>query len=566
MPQPSKARSGSRRRAGGERRQDLSLFSPTGPFARYAGPALVAGANGVILAANGAADSLAQAIKTGPPAELRTAIDAALAGRPAQLNPLLLPRQGAERTCAIDLTVLPWGEGTAALLIGRDITLDRHLRQTLVEAHERYKGVVDLIADGFAWETDGGGRFVFVAPEGALGAGAQALLHRRARDLVAAGPGKAVFEARRPVHDARLHLRLSDGTVLEVLADAAPIADARGRRTGARGLCRTPAAAAVAPGPADQGPGRREQLLAGILRLTRTSHDATALVAAIVEGLVAALGVAGAAAYRDGGAGFERVALAGTAPPESEVDRLLQRIADGEARVQVEAGASAVVALATPGRDAANGALCLWHAPPGRSWRAGDAALLDELAAQVGDAHQRLAREAELKRLSEMDPLTGLSNRRAFLDALTRRLAEDADAPPAALLYLDLDDFKLVNAHQGHQGGDDVLAAVARLLKGHTRRGDMAARMGGDEFALWLEDIPADAAVQRAETLAAACAGAFAGETGTPDRPLGVSAGVVALGPGCGPSVSALLDCADAAMQRAKKAGKNRVELVQPGD
>src|SRR3546814_12535032 len=120
---------------------------------------------------------------------------AALAGNAAQVSPLLVKAgpgtTAAER--AFDVVVLPWASGTVALLLGRDVTLERSLRAALVESRQRYKDLVEISND-FAWETDGEGRFAFVSPRGALGYPAPALVGRPAHELLplgrASGRGK----------------------------------------------------------------------------------------------------------------------------------------------------------------------------------------------------------------------------------------------------------------------------------------------------------------------------------------------------------------------------------------
>lgn len=236
----------------GNRRLDLSLFALGGPFANYTGPAIVIGPNRLVLAANAAAEELSQIIKAAPSDELRTAIDTALSGRAAQINPLFLPsaddRKGHRR--ALDLTVLPWGDGAAALVLGRDITLDRHLRRALVDSHERYKDIVGLLSRDFAWETDADGRFVFISPRGGLGYSADGLLHRRAAECVVDGPVDRVFQAAEAVNEIALRLRHADGSLVAVVASATPVRDIDGVWHGARGICRDAAGSGDAAGDA----------------------------------------------------------------------------------------------------------------------------------------------------------------------------------------------------------------------------------------------------------------------------------------------------------------------------
>lgn len=102
----------------------------------------------------------------------------------------------------------------------------------------------------------------------------------------------------------------------------------------------------------------------------------------------------------------------------------------------------------------------------------------------------------EMVQLAERDPLTGVGNRRAFDRAMA---ALQAGGEPGALILIDLDNFKQVNDHLGHQRGDEVLRAVARGLRHSVRDSDLVARLGGDEFAVVLRRADA----RRAESVAA---------------------------------------------------------------
>ncbi|WP_290648462.1 PAS domain S-box protein, partial [Aquisalimonas sp.] len=114
---------------------------------------------------------------------------------------------------------------------------------------------------------------------------------------------------------------------------------------------------------------------------------------------------------------------------------------------------------------------------------------------------QRLANQ-QLQFLAQRDPLTTLYNRHSFeqhLDAAYHRASRGAERH--ALIYIDLDQFKLVNDTAGHQVGDQLLVAVARYLHGRVRAGDVLARMGGDEFALLASDIDEDSALALAKDI-----------------------------------------------------------------
>lgn len=153
------------------------------------------------------------------------------------------------------------------------------------------------------------------------------------------------------------------------------------------------------------------------------------------------------------------------------------------------------------------------------------------------------------------DPLTGLPNRRLLLDRLSSALAGLGERPgTVAVLFLDLDRFKLVNDLLGHDAGDELLEVVGRRVRHAIRADDTAARFGGDEFVVLLERIPSrSAATSVAQTLIASIAEPIVLQ-GTE---MGVTASVgIALSASPGDDPDALLRDADAAMYQAKRAGQ----------
>ncbi|MFW2512221.1 diguanylate cyclase domain-containing protein [Demequina sp. SO4-13] len=114
-----------------------------------------------------------------------------------------------------------------------------------------------------------------------------------------------------------------------------------------------------------------------------------------------------------------------------------------------------------------------------------------ELERRVVDRTAELAiATQELSRRALQDDLTGLANRAAFWDRLSQRLhAADRRVTGFAILFLDLDDFKTVNDMFGHAAGDQLLIDAARRISGELRAGDTAARVGGDEFVVLLDEV-----------------------------------------------------------------------------
>lgn len=179
------------------------------------------------------------------------------------------------------------------------------------------------------------------------------------------------------------------------------------------------------------------------------------------------------------------------------------------------------------------------------------------------DTTARKQAQAQIEQLAFSDPLTGLPNRRLFMDRLHQVVAEcDRLARGVALLYVDLDDFKSLNDRLGHEQGDHLLRLIAARVAEVVRPGDTVARLAGDEFVVLLKDLDGDpgralaqawavgeAVLARVREVAIVAGAEYHG---------GASIGLVVRGDGV-VTPSALLSCADLAMYRAKAAGGNRL-------
>ena len=182
------------------------------------------------------------------------------------------------------------------------------------------------------------------------------------------------------------------------------------------------------------------------------------------------------------------------------------------------------------------------------------------ISAIARDITQHKRFEDELQQLADHDSLTGLLNRRRFVEALGAAVAKGAANGGGAVLMLDLDNFKYINDAFGHPAGDELLRSVASLLAESLGEGEVLARLGGDEFAVLLpgagRDAPNRTAIRLLETLR--------GHALPIDgRPLGVTAsiGIAPFG-GDGRTGEELLADADRAMYLAKDGGRDRAMTV----
>jgi diguanylate cyclase (GGDEF)-like protein/PAS domain S-box-containing protein len=171
--------------------------------------------------------------------------------------------------------------------------------------------------------------------------------------------------------------------------------------------------------------------------------------------------------------------------------------------------------------------------------------------AMVEDINERKQQESELHHAVTHDALTGLANRRHFLSALETTLA-DRRHRSTAVFVIDLDGFKEVNDTLGHAAGDELLRQVASRMNDVMRNSDIVARLGGDEFAVLLPDTEREGADVAARKLLAAFRRPFHVEAKTVR--VGASLGV-SLAPQHGAETAVLVERADLAMYRAKRAG-----------
>jgi diguanylate cyclase (GGDEF)-like protein len=186
---------------------------------------------------------------------------------------------------------------------------------------------------------------------------------------------------------------------------------------------------------------------------------------------------------------------------------------------------------------------------------------LPRLAEELGSrlAAARAVHEAEQRAV--LDPLTGLRNRRELERQLSRRHGEVP--PQVTLIYLDLDRFKALNDTLGHAAGDSALRHVAGILQAAIRDKDVAARIGGEEFAVWMPHTPLAQGLDVAERIRRAVETSEWHWNGT-RHPFTASCGVAGY-PESVADVDNLRSAADAALYRAKQAGRNRVEKAPAG-
>lgn len=190
------------------------------------------------------------------------------------------------------------------------------------------------------------------------------------------------------------------------------------------------------------------------------------------------------------------------------------------------------------------------------------------LVAFLRDISDRKRAELQIHDLAFLDALTGLPNRRLLQDRLEQALAASVRSQRhGAVLFVDLDNFKVINDTRGHAMGDLLLIKVGKRLQGTLRPGDTVARLGGDEFILILEALSTEPheAARQAQALAEDCRHAIERPYTVGDAEFHSSASIgVAMFCGSELSFGELLQRADTAMYQSKSAGRNRLAFFEP--
>jgi len=537
---------------------DARSAGPAGGLDDSPLPAMLVDPEGVIAESNAAANAL---VSGGEALIADFLADGARAPRTRARLELPGGPGGAEGR-VLELALLPWALPGWRLLLLTDVTLEVNLRAALADSRQRYKDLVDASSD-FAWETGPDGAFVFVSAGGALGYGADELVGRQPAEFLI-GPGDAgpqlPFAGQAPLQGYEFWFRDALDNPACLVASCLPLFDDLGRWRGARGVCHD--VTALRAREAELAAARnRERLMAYVLKTINDVVDPGALLETAAAATARAVDAAACLIHRGPEPGAPKARFGDAPddePPAASADGL-------PAEHATDVGSW--ISVATRHGGAVNGALRAWRPAAAEPWSSQDLDFLTDIAGHIAVVIEQAAQHEALDRLSRTDGLTGLDNRRAFFEAIERRLGgretggRALDAQPAALVYVDLDNFKQVNDAAGHQQGDEALRAVAAILRRSTRAGDRVARLGGDEFALWLDATDAAGAEAKAAALleAATELAAFS-PPGTP--PLGFSLGIAVHAPASGEDLAELIARADAAMYEAKRAGKGAARLA----
>jgi len=446
------------------------------------------------------------------------------------------------------------------------------IRGALIESRHRWQHLLGLAVD-LAFETDAEGRFVFVVPEAPLGWPQGSLIGQASDILLADTTNNEGFNPFRPLVELRRHrtwLRCHDSGIAMIAVSAVPLRDDTGAIVGARGVgIDTTACNAQAAQIA--GRLRRAEVLRHILACVGHEVGADAMMDAALLALMRALGAEGAAVIGsptdDAPIGIMHECGHGASAILPAASQLLARDAKSP-RHTANADDRLLLTFICRTHFGARAALAIWRQARARAWDSEDSMLVESAVTIVRMILDYEAAAREMVHKATTDPLTGLLNRRAFLDEVQRHIARlDRENDTGTLMFVDLDAFKAVNDRLGHAVGDDALILVAGLLRKLVRPGDLIARFGGDEFAVWLTGADHMTAAERADDLCKTAPAELQASLPEPFPDLGLSVGIATRRAGSHESIEDLTRRADMAMYEVKRGGRRhwRVSLTEGG-
>lgn len=456
-------------------------------FAGYGEPIIEVAADQTVAALNPAADTFLGGLGDDDTTRIARAAATAIERNSPVVEQLEFAAESG--TQSLQLTIMPLEDGGAAVIV-RDATLEASLRLALVDSRQRYKDFVEISTD-FSWETNVDQKFAFVSPRGALGYTADALIMIDPTDLVTefSSGGKIPFLTERRMENSEAWLKRADGRSACVVISAMPLLAPDGTWQGARGVCRDVTESREREATLSRV-RNRERVLTRIVRSFRDEVNPENMLTAAAETLGRGLGAECCKIFRlsskvaegtdqASGDSFQLAGSFGTAADESP-ESILSSLADGAGAAEVAKGSWQVLAAPAHYQGELNGAALLWRHIERGPWNDDDRLLIGDIANQIGVTIEQLVHHERIVRISRTDAMTGLLNRGAFLEAITRQLHHLSREPDdAALMYVDLDNFKAVNDTKGHQAGDEALLKLRDILIQQTRPTDLVSRLGG---------------------------------------------------------------------------------------
>lgn len=457
------------------------------------------------------------------------------------------------------------------MMLTTDLPADEvdQLSQVLLESRRRWRDFGALAAD-IAFEVDADGALSFIAPDRLLGLQAESLIGLRAASIFFPNENEVVdpFLLNVVMRQRRSWIETADRQKVCLSLSSAPILDEAGRCIGARAVAsdvtvreqKEISAAASA---------RRAEVMDHILEQMRLETLAPRIMSSMLATSIRALGGHGAAVLNLSEAVDDEPVLHDSGQPcAGLLAELMPLLRASSSMVSFQLtldGGVSVLACRNSTRFGLVSALIVWRPARERPWDSDDHKLLGSVTTLVRVVLEHETIQRELARQARTDPLTGLLNRRAFVDEAQRRIDRlEREGLPGTLMFVDLDRLKPLNDQLGHEAGDAALILTSTVLRRMVRPADLVARLGGDEFALWLDGFDGLTAAERAEHLRLsfprdAAEFALPGQQG-----LTMSIGIACRQPGEGEELDDVMQRADLAMYEVKRNGGGHWRVSNP--
>ncbi len=481
------------------------------------------------------------------------------------------------------------------ILMGWENTLETSLRRALSESRAFFRDLATTSGD-FIWAVDTEGVFTYASPSGFEGRTADQLhgahwsgIFDTSEDRNAA---ESIFGSEVAVDERDIWF--GSGVRRRCYRmTARPLFAQNGEWQGARGIARD-----VTELKIQQTELKRVQetddRLSRILGNIRNEVDPQAMLTTAAASVVDVTGFKGCWIFRrkpdrkfaaDSATTLHVVprdiAQQSVAQKGSILQKLVDEAADQPGFEPLDASDEVWHYLAAPARHAGTvfGILCFGRligstpeeGPTGSDtvWGDVDRQFIGHIADQVAIGIAQVEQHEKLQSLASKDPLTGLTNRQTFMTDATRRLAQHRRMQRrAALLFVDVDDFRSINEIEGSRRGDEVLKSVGDLIASRARDSDLPARFGGDEFTLWLEEADETVAMLKAGDLfeAVTALNKPGDDLGVGDAgpPIGFSIGIAVFDPAYPEPLDSLVHRAETALDEARTSGKGGFRIATP--
>lgn len=465
------------------------------------------------------------------------------------------------------LMALPQKKGRV-VLAGRDLTMQDKVTEALMASRNMFRDMVRCSAE-FGWEVDALGCFTYTGPGDIFGRSADDLFGRNAADFfwpMGNGPAVNPFTVSEAMVSKPVKVATPEGD-RHYHFHVTPVFNDAGEKTAVRGVCRDVSSFVEQERSARQN-SLRLSLQGRITKILQNSDGAKALLSNAVEALAEVLRAEECWVLMSAARGLKLVAQKGQSTDFQSTKLDLDEITKVLAGAGIEASArdesfdlklydQKFLAIRLCAGEEMKGLVLLKRDCDMFPWSLQERALLAGIADNLVVAQAQAQLIERLNHLSSSDELTGLMNRRALSETVAERLVHlRATGQRGTILFVDLDHFKEVNDTLGHAAGDLALKKVSALLQDNVRDQDCVARIGGDEFIIWLDTACEEIGVKKAKLLLDAMP-AIRQDIGADQLRLSMSIGIVQSNPSLDHDLEVMIDIADHVMYEAKQKGKN---------